>query len=96
MTNVILFIIAIFALLVILANLGGLIMFAASIFILYLIIKQFMKSDTTANKILWLVLGFIVLGKAASFSYSIIGIVAAVILYLIIKQWRENKEEITI
>ena len=96
MTNIILFIIAIFALGLILANIAGFIMFAGSIFILYLVVKQFMKSNTTANKILWIILGLIVLGMAASFSYSIIGIGAAAILYLVIKNWRENKQEITI
>lgn len=92
MNKLLMVIVAVIAIGLFLSNLGGLITLGVSIFLLYIIAKQFMEATTTGNKVLWIVLGLIVLGMAASSAYSIIGLVALYVLYVLIKKWREDKE----
>lgn len=95
MNKFLLFVVALIAIVLFLMNLGGMIMFGVSIFLLYLIFRQFMESTTTGSKILWIILGLIVLSMAAAHSYAIIGLLALYILYVLYKKWKEE-EEITI
>jgi len=91
MRKIILLIVGIIAGLILLFNIGPLILLAISAWLVYVIFKQFMKTEATSTKIMWVILGLIVVTLGLSNSYSIIGIGAGIILYIVIKQW--NKEE---
>ncbi|KGX87612.1 lmo0954 family membrane protein [Pontibacillus marinus] len=84
------FIAGLVALAVLVANLGPMIMLAAGVWLLYVIFKQFMKTDSTAKKILWVILGFVVLSFTVSNIYAVVGVAAAYVLYIIYKKWRRN------
>jgi lia operon protein LiaI len=92
MKKFLLFIAGLIALGILLANLGPMILLAASVWLLYVVFKQFMKSDSTAGKIGWVVLGLIILSVAASNIYAVIGLAAAYGLYLIYKSWTAKSE----
>ncbi len=81
------------ALLILLANIGPMILLGVSVWLLYVIFKQFVKSDSTVGKIGWVVLGLIVLSITFSNVFAVVGLVAAYVLYLIYRSWREEKNE---
>ncbi len=84
------FIAGLVALAVFVANLGPMIMLAAGVWLLYVIFKQFMKTDSTAKKVLWVILGFVVLSFTVSNIYAVVGIAAAYVLYIIYRKWKRN------
>lgn len=86
------FVTGLIALAVLLANLGPMIMLAAGVWLLYVIFKQFMKTESTMKKILWVVLGFIVLSITVSNIYAVVGVAAAYVLYVIYKKWKRNDD----
>ncbi|MGI8313524.1 flagellar basal body rod protein [Halobacillus mangrovi] len=92
MKKFLLFIAGLVALGILLANLGPMILLGASVWLLYVVFKQFMKSDSTAGKIAWVVLGLIILSVAVSNIYAVIGLAAAYGLYLIYKSWTSKTE----
>ncbi|MGJ9383046.1 hypothetical protein [Salipaludibacillus sp. CF4.18] len=61
MKSFLMFVLGIAAVFVFLANLGPLILIGISLFLLYVIYKQFIKSESTFSKVVWIVLGLIVL-----------------------------------
>ncbi|MFE8701414.1 flagellar basal body rod protein [Cytobacillus sp. FJAT-54145] len=77
--------------LVLLANLGPMVGLIVSLAILYFIIKQFLKTDSTGWKIGLGILGFIILMASISNAPAIVGIVAAYILYVVYKKWNQEK-----
>jgi lia operon protein LiaI len=79
------------AAIVLLSNLGPMIGLAISVAILYLVFKQFVKSDSTLSKVCWGIIGLIALMASASNIPAIIGIAAAYILYLVYKKWNQSK-----
>lgn len=81
------------ALIVLLVNIGPLILFVIAAWLLYLIIKQFIQTDSTLAKIGWIILGLIVIMIGLPSSPVVIGLVALVVLYYIYKSWNETKEE---
>jgi len=85
------FVAGLVALAVFVANLGPMIMLAAGVWLLYVVFKQFMKTDSTAKKIMWVILGFIVLSIIVSNIYAVVGIAAAYVLYIIYKKWKQNE-----
>lgn len=89
MKKFLLFAAALLALLVFLLNLGPLILLGLSVWLLYVIFKQFMKSDTTSERILWVIAGLIVLGIGLLNVFSIIGVAAAIVLYMLYKNWKK-------
>lgn len=93
MKKFMLFVGGLVALLVLLSTLGPMVFLAVSILLLYVIFKQFIKSESTVGKISWVIVGLIVLGIAFSNIYAVIGIVAAYVLYVIIKNWKSDKQE---
>ncbi|MFQ3545272.1 flagellar basal body rod protein [Halobacillus rhizosphaerae] len=93
MKKFMLFIAGLIALGILLANLGPMVLLGVSVWLLYVVFKQFMKSDSTAGKIGWAVLGLIILSFAVSNIYSVVGLAAAYILYIIYKKWSGNKNE---
>lgn len=93
MKKFLLFIAALIVGLIIVANLGPLVLLGVSVWLLYLIFKQFMKSDSTTAKIIWIVIGLAVLSIGLSNIYAILGIAAAYVLYVIIKNWNKEKTD---
>jgi lia operon protein LiaI len=85
-----LFLAGLTALIVLLANLGPMVFFVVGIWLLYVIFKQFMKSDSTAGKIGWVMLGLIVLSFTISNVFALMGVVALLALYLIYKNWKKT------
>ncbi|WP_106496741.1 lmo0954 family membrane protein [Lentibacillus sp. Marseille-P4043] len=90
MNKFLLFLGGLAALLVLLATLGPMILLGVSIWLLYVIFKQFMKSDSTVGKIAWVVAGLIILGIGLSNIYAVIGVAAAYILYQIFRNLRKD------
>src|SRR5699024_4692495 len=80
---------------ILILNLGPMLLLGVSIWLLYLIFKQFMKASSALTKIGWVVLGLIVLSIGVSNIYAVIGVAAAFFLYWIYKNWREDKPVIT-
>ncbi len=88
MAKFLLFIGGLIAFFVLLANLGPMVIFGLSIWLLYIVFKQFMKSDSTAGKIGWVIVGLLVLSITLSNIYALIGVAAIYALYLIYKSWK--------
>src|SRR5690625_2277076 len=88
-----LFVLALVALLILLVNLGPMVLLGVSIWLLYIVFKQFVKSDSTIGKIAWVVVGLFVLGIGLSNIYAVLGIVAAYALYTIFKNWKNDENE---
>ncbi|QAS53178.1 flagellar basal body rod protein [Halobacillus litoralis] len=92
MKKFLLFIAGLVALGILLANLGPMVLLGVSVWLLYVVFKQFMKTDSTAGKIAWMIAGLIILSVAVSNVFAVIGLVAAYGLYLIYKNWTSQKE----
>lgn len=92
MKKFLLFLVGLVALTVLLANLGPMILLGVSLWLLYVVFKQFMKSDSTPGKVGWVVVGLIILSIAVSNIYAVTGVVAAFALYWIYKKWTSKKE----
>ncbi|MFD1038802.1 flagellar basal body rod protein [Virgibacillus byunsanensis] len=90
MKKFMLFIGGLIALLILLANLGPMVLLGLSIWLLYVIFKQFIKSDSTGGKIGWVILGLLVLSIALSNIYAVLGVAAAYVLYLIYTNWKKD------
>ena|SRR5690625_3083516 len=85
-----LFIGGLFAILILIANLGPLVLLGFSIWLLYLVFKQFIKTDSTIAKILWVIVGLAILSLGLSNIYAVVGIAAAYIIYVIFKNWNNE------
>ncbi|MFT9598524.1 flagellar basal body rod protein [Mesobacillus sp.] len=81
------------AAMVLISKLGPLIGLGVSLLVLYFVVKQFLKTDSTAAKIGWGIVGFIILMATASNVPAILGIAAAYVLYIVYKNW-DKKEEV--
>ncbi|MDE3837875.1 flagellar basal body rod protein [Bacillus methanolicus] len=79
------------AAMVLIAQLGPMIGLAASLLILYLVVKQFLKTESTLGKIGWGIVGFAALMASASNVPAILGVAAAYVLYVVYKKWNEDK-----
>lgn len=90
MKHFLLFVAGLIALLILLANLGPLIILLVTVWLAYLVFKQFVKSESTIAKIGWVVLGLIIISIGLPNIYAIIGLGAAFLLYIIYKKWREE------
>ncbi|MFC7319499.1 flagellar basal body rod protein [Halobacillus campisalis] len=95
MKKFLLFVAALIALAVLLANLGPMILLGVSVWLLYVVFKQFTKSESTAGKIGWVILGLIILSVAVSNIYAVVGLAAAYAIYWIYKNWTSTKAEDT-
>ncbi|MGM0939469.1 MAG: flagellar basal body rod protein [Bacillota bacterium] len=93
MKEFLLFLAGLAALIVLVANLGPMVFLGLGIWLLYIIFKQFMKSDSTIGKIGWVILGLIVLSITISNMFALIGVVAAIGLYFIYKSWKKEDHE---
>lgn len=95
MKHFLLFIAGLIAALVLIANLGPLVLLGISLWLLYLIFKQFMKTDSTFAKICWVILGLAILSVSISNLYAVLGIAAAFVLYLVYKNWNSKGDSVT-
>ncbi|MRG87317.1 lmo0954 family membrane protein [Salinibacillus xinjiangensis] len=91
MKKFILFVLGLAALMVLLANMGPMILLAVSVWLLYVVFKQFMKADSLGKKIGWTILGLFILSITFSNIFAVMGLVAAYGLYLIYKEWKQDK-----
>lgn len=90
MRHFLLFIVGLIAGLILLFNLGPMLLLGVSIWLLYLIFKQFTKATSTGARVGWVLLGLVVLSIGISNIYAVIGIAAAFILYWIYTNWNED------
>lgn len=88
-----LFIGGLVALLILLANLGPMVILGLSVWLLYIIFKKFIKSDSAAGKVGWVILGLLVLSVTFSNMFAIVGLAAAYALYLVVKNWKNVEED---
>jgi len=92
MKKFLLFVGGLIAFFVLLANLGQMVIFGLSIWLLYIVFKKFMQADSTGAKIGWIILGLFILSISLANIYALIGVVAIYALYLIWKSWKEEPE----
>ena len=90
MRKFLLFVVGLIAWIIVAVNLGPLILLGISIWVLYVVFKQFLNSDSTVIKVGWAILGLLILCITVSNIFLIIGIAAAIVLYLIIKNWKND------
>jgi lia operon protein LiaI len=88
-----LFLVGVIAFFILLANIGPLLGLAVSLVVSYYAVKEFMKTDSTANKVLWGIVGFIAIAFSIANVPAVLGLVAAYILYVVYKNWNKTKEE---
>ncbi|WP_223701548.1 lmo0954 family membrane protein [Sutcliffiella deserti] len=88
-----LLLVGVVAFFVLLANIGPLLGLAVSLVVSYYAVKAFMKTDSTANKVLWGIIGFIAIAFSIANVPAVLGLVAAYILYVVVKNWNKTKEE---
>ncbi|WP_060679789.1 lmo0954 family membrane protein [Virgibacillus halodenitrificans] len=93
MKKFLLFVAGLIALFVLIANIGPLILLGLSIWLLYVVFKKFVKSDSITGKIGWIVLGLVILSITFSNIFAVIGVAAAYILYLIVSNWKKDADD---
>lgn len=93
MKKFMLFVGGLLAFFILLANLGPMILLGVSVWMLYIVFKKFIKSDSTAGKIGWVIAGLFVLGIGLSNIYAVIGIAAAYVLYFIYRNWKNDDDQ---
>src|SRR5690625_771005 len=96
MKKLMLLILAFIAVIILVVNLGPMILLGVSIWLLYVVFKQFVKSDSTGAKIGWVILGLIILSIATTNVFSIVGVASAIALYLDRKSTRLNSSHVAI
>jgi lia operon protein LiaI len=92
MKKFMLFVLGLVALLVLLANLGPMILLGAGIWLLYVVFKKFLKTESTAKKIGLVIVGLIIASITISNIYAVIGIAAGYVLYMVYKHWKSEKD----
>jgi len=65
--------------------------FAVSVIVLYLVFKEFMKTDSPVWRIVLGITGILLLISAAANIPAILGLVAIYVLYLVYKKWKDMK-----
>lgn len=90
MKKFLLFVGGLIAFFVLLANIGPMIILGLSLWLLYIVFKKFVATDSTGAKVGWIVVGLLVLSISLSNIYAIIGVAAVYVLYLIMKSWKEE------
>lgn len=81
---------ALVTLCLLLSTIGPFVLLCISIWLLYIVFKQFMKSKSVAAKIGWVILGFFIVSIGIANIYGIIGLAAIYILYLLYKQFKKE------
>src|SRR5690625_604588 len=92
MKKFLLFIAGLIAALILIANIGPLVLLGVSLWLLYIIFKKFIQTDSISAKIGWIILGLVLISVAFSNIYAVIGIAAAYILYVVYTKWKEGDQ----
>jgi len=92
MKTFLLFLLAIVALFIFLANLGPLVLLGIGVFLLYVIFNKFTKAESTGAQVMWVILGLIVLSMTVSNVFALVGLLALYILYLMFKKDKEGSD----
>lgn len=79
------------AALVLLSTIGPMVGLLVGLVLLYVIFKQFVKTESTGAKIGLGIIGVIVLIASIHNVPALIGVIAAYVLYLVYKKWNETK-----
>jgi lia operon protein LiaI len=79
---------------VLLSTIGPIVGLLVSLAVLYFIMKQFIKAESTGLKIGLAIIGLIVLTASLHNGPAIVGIGAAFVLYLVYKKWNEHKNTV--
>ncbi len=87
-----LFIAGAVALLILLANLAPLFVLAVTLWLSYLVFREFLKAGSTGGKIGWALIGLVLLSTSIANIPSLLAIVAAIVLYFVYKSWNGQKE----
>jgi len=85
-----LFVLGLVALLVLLANLGPMILLGAGIWLLYVVFKKFLKTDSLVKKIGLIILGLFIAGITIINIYAVIGLAAGYVLYMVYRKWKAD------
>lgn len=92
MKKFLMFVGALAAVIVLLFNIGPMILLVAGLGLLYVVFKQFIKSESTAGKIGWFIAGLVILSMTLANVYAVIGFVAAYVLYVLVKKWKKTDD----
>lgn len=79
------------AAIILLSTIGPMVGLAVSLVLLYFIVKQFIKAESTGAKIGLAIVGVIVLAASLHNIPAVIGLAAAYVLFLVYKKWNEQK-----
>lgn len=93
MKTFLLFLTGLIALIIAVTMIGPMILLGVSVWLLFVIFKQFMKSGSTLGKIGWLIAGLIVLSMGLSNLYAVIGAVAIYAVYKIFTSLKKENGE---
>lgn len=93
MKKFMLFVGGLIALIVLLANLGPMVLLGLGVWLLYIVFKRFVKSESTAGKIGWVIVGLLLIGIVLSNIYAVLGLAAAYALYVIFKSWKNDDND---
>ncbi|HLQ73555.1 MAG TPA: flagellar basal body rod protein [Bacillota bacterium] len=93
MRTFILFMVGAIAALFLAINIGPLIWAAFCIWLLYLVYKQFIHSDTTTERIIWAIVGVFIVTIMLPVSILVLGIVALLALYVLLSDSKKRKEK---
>lgn len=66
--------------------------FLVSVVVLYLVFREFLKTDSPGWRIVLGITGILLLISAAANIPAVLGLVAIYVLYLVYKKWKEIKE----
>ncbi|MCM3569182.1 flagellar basal body rod protein [Neobacillus mesonae] len=77
---------------ILLSTIGPMVGLVVSLALLYFIVKQFIKAESTGAKIGLAIVGVIILAASIHNVPAIIGVAAAYVLYLVYKKWNEQKK----
>ncbi|NJP36743.1 flagellar basal body rod protein [Alkalicoccus luteus] len=80
------------AFLLAIGNLGSIILFALSAWLLWLVWKQFVKAPSTGGKTSWGIVGAIIILVMLGNLQAVIGLAAVYVLYVLIRSWKENEQ----
>lgn len=79
--------------LVLIVNVGPMIWLGICIWLLYLVFKKFIRSESTGAKIGWVLLGIFLLSITLPSSYAVVGLGAAAVLYLVFTNWNKQDKD---
>ncbi|MFC4737457.1 flagellar basal body rod protein [Bacillus daqingensis] len=80
------------AFLLAIGNLGSIILFALSAWLLWLVWKQFVNTTSTGGRIGWGIAGAIIILVMLGNLQAVIGLAALYVLYVLIRSWKEKED----